>query len=79
MKLLAALVMLLPSCLLKAPTTSDNAPKQPPLATLTAHLEKTVYKGGESIQVTLTLRAGLQEHMYRTGVSSLRTISKIPW
>ena len=60
MKLLAALGMLLPSCLLKAPTTSDNAPKQPPLATLTAHLEKTVYKGGESIQVTLTLRAGLR-------------------
>ncbi|SRR6266699_1038023 len=59
MKLLAALVfLLLPSCLLKAQTTSDNAPKQPPLATLTAHLERTVYKGGEHIQVTLTLRAG---------------------
>jgi hypothetical protein len=55
---LAALVLLLPSCLLKAQTNSDNAPKQPPLATLTAHLEKTVYKGGEPIQVTLTLRAG---------------------
>jgi hypothetical protein len=58
MKLLAALVLLLPSCLLKAQTTSDEAPKQPPLATLAAHLEKTVYKGGEPIQVTLTLRAG---------------------
>jgi hypothetical protein len=58
MKLLAALVFLLPSCLLNAQTASDNAPKQPPLATLTAHLEKTVYKGGEPIQVTLTLRAG---------------------
>ena len=59
MKLLAALVfLLLPSCLLKAQTTSYNAPKQPPLAALTAHLEKTVYKGGEHIQVTLTLRAG---------------------
>jgi hypothetical protein len=59
MKLLAALVfLLLPSCLLKAQTASDNAPKQPPLATLTAHIGKTVYKGGEHIQVTLTLRAG---------------------
>ena len=58
MKLLAALVfLLLPSCLIKAQTTSENAPKQPPLATLTAHLEKTVYKGGEHIHVTLTLRA----------------------
>jgi len=59
MKLLAALVLLLLSnCLLKAQTISYNAPKQPPLATLTAHLERTVYKGGEHIQVTLTLRAG---------------------
>jgi hypothetical protein len=58
MKLLAVVVLLLPSCLLKVQTTSDNAPKQPPLATLTTHLEKTVYKGGEPIQVTLTLRAG---------------------
>ena len=58
MKLLAALVLLLSSCLLKLQTTSDNAPKQPSLATLTAHLEKTMYKGDESIQVTLTLRAG---------------------
>lgn len=58
MKLLAAIVLLLPSCLLKAQTTSYNAPKQPPLATVTAHLEKTVYKGGEPIRVTLTLRVG---------------------
>jgi|SRR5579863_3684093 len=58
MKLLAALVLVLPGCLLRLQTTSDNAPKQPPLATLTAHLEKTVYKGGEPVQVTLTLRAG---------------------
>jgi hypothetical protein len=58
MKVLAALVLLLPSCLLKAQTISDNAPKRPPLATVTAHLEKTVYKGGEPIQVILTLQAG---------------------
>jgi hypothetical protein len=58
MKLLAALVLLLLSCLFKAQTAPDNAPKQPPLATVTAHLEKTVYKSGEPIQVTLTLRAG---------------------
>ena len=59
MELLAALVfLLLPSCLIKAQTTSNNAAKQPPLATLTAQLEKTVYKGGEHIQVTLNLRAG---------------------
>jgi hypothetical protein len=61
MKLLAALVFLvLPSCLIKTQTTSDNAPKEPPLATLTAHLEKTAYKHGEHFQVTLTLRAGPQ-------------------
>ena len=59
MKLLATLVfLLLPSCLIEGQTASDNAPKQPPLATLTAHLGKTVYKGGEHIQVTLTLQAG---------------------
>jgi hypothetical protein len=46
MRLLAALVLLLANFVLQAPTTSDNAPKQPPLATLTAHREKTVYKGG---------------------------------
>jgi hypothetical protein len=57
MKLLAALV-LLSSCLIRAQTAPDNAPKQPPLATVTAHLEKTLYKSGEPIQVTLTLRAG---------------------
>src|SRR5271157_5525317 len=58
MKLLAALFLLLSSCLFKAQTAPDNAPKQPPLGTVTAHLEKTVYKSGEPIQVTLTLRAG---------------------
>jgi hypothetical protein len=58
MKLLVPLVVLLSSCLFKAQTAPGNAPKQPPLATVTAHLEKTVYKSGEPIQVTLTLRAG---------------------
>lgn len=59
MKLLAALLLLLlPGCLLEPQTTSDSAPKQPPLAMLTARVDKAVYKGGEQIQVTLTLRAG---------------------
>ena len=59
MKLLAALLLLvLPSCFLEPQTISDSAPKQPLLATLTAHVDKAVYKGGEQIQVTLTLRAG---------------------
>jgi hypothetical protein len=59
MKLLAALLLLLlPSCFLEPQTASDSAPKHPPLATLTAHVDKAVYKGGEQIQVTLTLRAG---------------------
>ena len=59
MKLLAALLLLLlPSSFLEPQTASDSAPKQPPLATLTAHVDKAVYKGGEEIQVTLTLRAG---------------------
>ena len=59
MKLLAALLLLLlPSCFLEPQTASDRAPKQPPLATLTAHVDKVVYKGGEQIHVTLTLRAG---------------------
>jgi hypothetical protein len=59
MKSLAALlVLLLPSCFLEPQTASDSAPKQPPLATLAAHVDKAVYKGGEQIQVTLTLRAG---------------------
>src|ERR1700730_10439695 len=59
MKLLAALLLsLLPSCFLEPQTASDSAPKQSPLATLTAHVDKAVYKGGEQIQVTLTLRAG---------------------
>lgn len=31
---------------------------EPPLATLTAHVDRTVYNGGEHIHVTLTLRAG---------------------
>jgi hypothetical protein len=61
MKLLAALLLLLlPSCFLEPQTASDSAPKQPPLATLTAHVDRAVYKGGEQIQVTLTLRAGLR-------------------
>jgi hypothetical protein len=59
MKLLTALVfLLLPSCWINARTTSNNAAKQPPLTTLTAQVEKTVYKGGQHIQVTLNLRAG---------------------
>jgi hypothetical protein len=59
MKLLAALLLLLlPSCFPKPQTASDGEPKQPPLATLAAHVDKAVYKGGEQIQVTLTLRAG---------------------
>lgn len=59
MKLLAALVLLLlQSSFLEAQATSDDAPKQPPLATLTAHVDKAVYEGGDHIQVTLTLRAG---------------------
>jgi hypothetical protein len=59
MKLLAALLfLLLPSCFLEPQTASDSAPKQPPLATLAAHIDKVVYKRGEQIQVTLTLRAG---------------------
>jgi hypothetical protein len=59
MKLLAALLLLqLPGGFLEPQTASDSAPKQPPLATLTAHIERAVYKGGEQIQVTLTLRAG---------------------
>jgi hypothetical protein len=59
MKLLAALLLLLlPGCFLEPQTASDSAPKQPTLATLTAHVDKTVYKGGEQIQVTLALRAG---------------------
>jgi hypothetical protein len=61
MKLLVALLpLLLPSCFFEPQTTSDSPPKQPPLATLTAHVDKTLYKGGEQIQVTLTLRAGSQ-------------------
>jgi hypothetical protein len=61
MKLLTTFVfLLLPSCLIKAQAASSDAPKRAPLATLTAHLEKTVYKGGEHIQVTLNLRAGPQ-------------------
>ena len=56
MKLLASLVLLLSSCLLRVQTNSDNAPTAAGHAS--AHLEKTVYKGGEPIQVTLTLRAG---------------------
>ena len=56
MKLPAALlILLLPSCFLEPQTARDSAPKQPPLATLTAHVDKAVYKGGEQIQVTLTL------------------------
>lgn len=59
MKLLAALlILLLPGCFLEAQTFSDTAPKQPPLATLSAHVDKVAHKGGEQIQVTLTLRAG---------------------
>jgi len=59
MKLLAALLLLLlPTCFLEPQTGSDSTPKQPPLATLTAHVDKAVYKGGEQIQATLTLRAG---------------------
>jgi len=59
MKLLAALLfLLLPSCFLGQQTASDSSPKQPPLATLTAQVDKAAYKGGEQIQVTLTLRAG---------------------
>jgi hypothetical protein len=59
MKFLAALpVLLLPTCFLQSQTNSDNAPKHAPLATLTAHVDKTVYKGAEQIQVILTLRAG---------------------
>jgi hypothetical protein len=59
MKLLVALLLLLlPSCFLEPQTASDSAPKQRPLATLTAHVDKAVYKGDEQIQVTLTLRAG---------------------
>lgn len=59
MKLVAALVLLLLlSSFLQAQTTSDKAPKQPPLAILTARVDKAVYEGGKHIQVTLTLRAG---------------------
>jgi hypothetical protein len=59
MKLLAALLLLLlPSCFLEPQTASDSAPKQPPLATLTTHVDKAVFQGGEQIQVALTLRAG---------------------
>jgi hypothetical protein len=59
MKLLAALLLLLlPGCFLEPQTASDRAQKQPPLASLTAHVDKVVYTGGEQIQVTLTLRAG---------------------
>jgi hypothetical protein len=59
MKLPVALyLLLLPSCFLQPQTTSDNAPKRAPLATVTAHVERAVYKSGEHIQVTLTLRAG---------------------
>jgi hypothetical protein len=59
MKLLAALLLLLlPGCFLESQTASNGARKQPPLATLTAHVDKAVYTGGEQIQVTLTLRAG---------------------
>jgi hypothetical protein len=59
MKLLAALLLLLlPSCFLEPQTASDSAPKQAPLATLTAHVDKAVFQGGEQIQITLTLRAG---------------------
>jgi hypothetical protein len=62
MKLLAALLLLLlPSCFLEPQTASDSAPKQPPLATLTAHVDKAGFQGGEQIQVTLTLRAGPRE------------------
>jgi hypothetical protein len=54
------LLLLLSSGLLQPQATSDNAKKQARLATLAAHVDKTVYKGGERIQVTLTLRAGPQ-------------------
>jgi hypothetical protein len=60
MKLLGTLaLLLLPSYFPQPQTLSENAPKQP-LATLTAHLKKAVYKGGDPIQVALTLRAGPQ-------------------
>jgi hypothetical protein len=59
MKLLTALLLLLfPNCFLPPQATSDNAPKQAPLATLTAHVDKAVFKADEQIQVTVTLRAG---------------------
>src|ERR1700719_32158 len=59
MKSLAALLLLLlPSCFLEPQTASESAPKQPPLATLAAHVDKAVHRRGEQIQVTLTLRAG---------------------
>jgi hypothetical protein len=59
MKLLAALLLfLLPSCFLEPQIASDSAPKQLTLAALTAHVDKAVYKVGDQILVTLTLRAG---------------------
>jgi hypothetical protein len=60
MKLLAALLLLLASCFLQPQTTSDNASKRTPLATLTAHVDKAAYKVREHIHATLTLRAGPQ-------------------
>jgi hypothetical protein len=59
MKFLAAfLLLLVPSPFLQPQNTSVNAPEQAPLATLTADVDKAVYKGDEQIEVTLTLRAG---------------------
>jgi hypothetical protein len=58
MKPLAVAVLLLSTAFLGGQAISTNLPSEAPLATLSARVDKAVYKRGEDIHVTLTLRAG---------------------
>jgi len=59
MRLPALILFLLSSSFVGAQITSPRVPSdEPPLATLTAHPDKTVFNLGEEIRVTLILRAG---------------------
>ena len=60
MRFMAILVVVLSSSFLCAQTPSPKTSTEPPLATLTAMPDKTVFKMGERIGVTLTLQAGAQ-------------------
>jgi len=59
MKLRALILFLLFGIFAGAQITPRSVPSNnPPLATLTAHPDKSAFKLGEDIRVTLTLRAG---------------------